>query len=164
MPEVGILRAFMEVSMVPWPGNTGLFLWAPYSRRFANQGFNRIEAGDLVIHYRTTKSDLYPGMFVGKSFVRGKPVIVKSDEFFDVLRRFDLVGPRYQEYFERILRRSKKVYYVELSDFIEFEQKLHYSRLAEVSRTIWDRIRPRQNEYLKEIDKEVVEIILDLVE
>lgn len=158
------MGVFMEITKVPWRGSTGLFLWAPYSKMFENQGFGKLKTGDLIIHYRTSKAEQYPGMFVGMSRVKGNPKVVKRDEFFEILKSFDLLGSTYQEYFNKILSYSpkKKVYYAELSSFVEFGKKVPYSSLAGVSKRAWKKIRPRQREYLKEIDKEIADIILDL--
>lgn len=156
------MKVFVEVTAIPWRGNVGLFLWAPYLKKFEKQGFGRLEAGDMIIHYRTLRGEPYPGMFVGRSLVRGEPKVLDKSEFFQLLHRYGLAGSPYNKYFQRVLRHSKRVYYAKLSRFVEFEHKVPYSLLAEVSNTAWKKIRPRQGEYLKEIDKEIADVILNL--
>lgn len=129
-------KFYIEATHPRYPGHIGKCLWTSVNEYHKNM--EDLEIGDCVLHYLTSKSpDPYKMMVVGVSKVAEKPVKLSEEELIARLRELGIWDAEYANFARTLLddpnNKLKLFYFVELTDYIEFERKITYKELTELT-------------------------------
>lgn len=149
-------RFFLEVTHPPVERNhIGKCLWSPVGSTW--RIMEELEPGDCVLHYISSRAKGWGKVFIGVSRVKRKAEIISRKELIERLKKLNVWDPSYEEFAREWLDRYSDFYFVELTDFIEFSNRvsLDYLKRKGVE------FNPPQI-YMSKIDRETAERILGL--
>jgi len=115
-------NSYIHITHSPYPGGIGKSLWAPYVEN--HKLMERLEIGDCVFHYLTSKSRSKPNkIIVGMSRVSKKPVRLSKEE---LIKKVQEIGEPIDRHARKWLDNPKytSFYFVELSNYIDFPRKI----------------------------------------
>jgi hypothetical protein len=153
-------KFYIEVTHPRYPGHIGKCLWTSVNEYHKNM--EDLEIGDCVLHYLTGRSrGSYKEMMVGVSKVAKKPVKLSKEELIARLEKLGIWDADYANFASTLLEDPNNklglFYFVELTDYIEFERKITYKELEELAG-----ITPLNiHGYLKEIAPDQARKILE---
>jgi hypothetical protein len=94
----------------------------------------KLEIGDCVLHYLTSKSrSEHKQSIVGVSRVSKKPVKLSRDDLINKLKEISVWSEEYERSVKEWLDKFDSFYFVELSNFIEFPRKISFNEFSNLT-------------------------------
>jgi len=149
---------YIEITRAPYPESIGKSLWAPEAKPY--ELMKRLEIGDCVLHYLTSRSQSeHNKIIVGMSRVGKKPIKLSKEDLIKKLQEIGEWSDRYKDFARKWLDNPKytSFYFVELSDYIEFPRKIPLREFRNLTG-----IKPAKGDYLKDLDRDHARILLEL--
>ena len=116
------MRAFVEVTKTPYPGQTGHFLWWPEGSSW-NRFSLLLTEGDIVLHYRSRRSRTPNNLrmkLVGYSIVSSSPKRQTKDQLVDFLINEPYWNDEFKSFSQEWLNNHEYFWLVHLKGFTQF--------------------------------------------
>lgn len=149
-PLIECKNFYLEVTGAPYPGHIGKCLWA-YDTHQDKDKIEGLEVGDCIIHYLTSKSPSYKSKAVGVSRVIEKYIKLDRNGLIEKLKEAGIWGEDYQDFANEWLNKYNSFYFVKLSGFIEFQNKINIKEIQELTGISPVKLQGR---YLVELERE----------
>jgi len=144
---------YTENARAPYPSHIGKCLWSPEGSRW--NIMTKLEPGDCIIHYITSRADnrKLRKLFIGFSRVKQKYTELSKDGVVEKLKKMGIWSNDYENFASKWLNEYSTFYFVELENFTEFRKKVSLDEIHDY--------KPRQF-YIKELDSEIAEKIIKM--
>ena len=123
---------YLEVTSSPYPGHIGKCLWSPAASLW--RSMEDLKIGNCIFHYLTSKSpSMYKEVVIGVSSVKHGCIELSKEELVKRLRGMDVWSKEYEDFASKWLKEYDRFYFVELSNYIEFQRAIPLNELEKLT-------------------------------